>query len=158
MLHIWPDILLDLAVCPSPRIRVTRVLFGTPRALAAVYRVSLARNFSKYNAVKIQRQATLTKSWIMQRLSRRVGRKGRKEKWVTDSGGGKVPPLSSGSSLVTFSLAPSFSSLRPLHRAHFFHLPFSFYNFPPTPIVSFSLRRTESSARVSPFSHHSLLL
>lgn len=51
-----------------------------------------------------------------------------------------------------------FLSLRPLHRARFFPSPFSPYDFPPAPIVSFSLRRTESSARVPPFSHHSPLV
>lgn len=51
--------------CPSPRTHGTRARpLQKPRRVHSrlLYRVSPARNFSKYNAVKIQRQATLTKS------------------------------------------------------------------------------------------------
>lgn len=100
-------------------------LRGRPHALVALYRVSPAQNFSKYNAVKIQRQATLTKSWIMQRRVSRRGWKGggeesrAKEKWVTDSNGGKVPPLSSGVFPRCIFPRVLFLSSRPLRRSFF---------------------------------------
>lgn len=139
-----------------------------PHALVALYRVSPAQNFSKYNAVKIQRQATLTKSWIMQRRVSRRGWKGggeerreeswAKEKWVTDSSGGKVPPLSSGVFPRCIFPRVLFLSSRPLRRSflsplflpllvrRFFHSPLATY---------FSRRDRQSCPRVPLFSRHS---